>query len=76
MGAYTRADQPDVPVDDGHPPPLEDDPVPPGTPAPPPPSLDRSELTFLVLVASALGALAIAVIVVFAFCVANGLFGF
>ena len=42
IGDYTGADQPMVPVDDGHPAPLEDEPVPPGTPAPPPPLDQRN----------------------------------
>jgi hypothetical protein len=68
IGDHTP-DQPMVPLDDGHPAPLEDEPVPPGTPVPPPPLLDRSDLLFLILLVAALGAVVITVIVVFADCV-------
>jgi len=50
VGAYTGADQPPVQADDGWLPPVEDDPVPPGTLAPPPPRLSGIFRVFQILV--------------------------
>jgi hypothetical protein len=50
VGAYTGADQPTVPADDGWAGPVEDKPVPPGTPAPPPPPLSGIVRVFWILV--------------------------
>ncbi len=59
VGAYTGADQPTVPADDGWATPVEDKPVPPGTPAPPPPRLGRTARVILVLVVVLVAALAV-----------------
>jgi len=49
VGAYTGADQPTVPADDGWVAPVEDKSGPPGTPASPPPPLGRRARVFLIL---------------------------
>jgi len=67
VGAYTGADQPTIPADDGHLPPLEDKPVPPGAPVPPRRPLGRGFLAILVLVVALV--VAVGVIAMFAFVV-------
>jgi hypothetical protein len=65
VGAYTGADQPTVPADDGWAAPVEDKPVPPGTPAPSPPPLGRGARAILVLAVVLVAALVVIAMLAF-----------